>query len=1015
MVLFWGTSSLCCAYVMAQSAPQENVLPSLLRVLPDPEHNFIATDMMSSSVLASAKVLKDGYVPVRQEPFWLIMDIETQDENTQGPQKYVLDFGGLFEGRMGFVQDITLYALDARTKTLLSQGRLGGGRVWGGQATPLMLSPEVPLRLAIFIEPLPNAPTLTVLKPTITPLVSNALSSFGLWASFGFCCALIAAAGCLAGVGSFARWPEGFAFALYYLAWSGLVGLFGSFLLVPHIAGVLAFILATLVALSALGGGLFFFLQLSESMRKMNALVFWGLFITGLFVILFAATGIMITGFHVFILFWLIFIFGISGTGLIGIFAFQDLRGDILPYLYMFAWFLPSFALILLWFIPSFISTPCLMACLIVQFIFLISFAAHKDISSKRRARLVRAQKIRKAKILAQMRKEEESKSQNHLLRVIERERELMAELREREKDRTEQMRLAKEIADEANHAKSVFLAVVSHEIRTPMTGVLGMLRLLEGPGLSSEQKEYVATIRRSGDAMMKLLNDILDLEKAGSGQMALESIDFDMIQLVGSVVTLMSAHAAEKNLTVTADVDPNLPRYVVGDPGRLRQVLLNLVSNAIKFTSQGGVTIKLYPDPEVGIHAITFAVRDTGMGIPLEVQDRLFVPFAQAESSTSRKHGGTGLGLAICKQIIAAMGSDIRIESAQGAGTAFVFSLILPPGQADKSETALFGDEDEKSIPQTPPMKILVIEDNAINQKIVCSLLEAQGHMATSALTAEEGLDLARKISFDVIFMDVNLGGMNGMEATRSLRDLKDAASAKVPIIALTGNVGQENIRECYAAGMNGFVAKPVRPYDLYEALYKIHTGKLENPSELTHVDAWEVLDKDYMPTTLADFVVSETENNSQDSNAIWAELNDDFETKDMPDTQKIPESSSSSKDEEPPPLNEAMLHSLCESVGRDQIIALMGGFWDKAEELVKALTVAADKNDAIAMGARGHEMKGMAGNFGIEAISVIAGQIERTAKIGQTEKATALARRLPSALAAAHEAFDRWMVKTE
>lgn len=704
-----------------------------------------------------------------------------------------------------------------------------------------------------------------------------------------------------------------------------------------------------------------------------------------------------------------------------------------------------------------------------------------------KRRRLIREQKRRKARALAQLREDKTAQEQAHLMRLIEQERSLMAELRGREQERTEQMRQAKEVADEANRAKSAFLAVVSHEIRTPMTGILGMLRLMEGSGLSRDQKDYVVTMRRSSDAMMRLLNDILDLEKMGSGQMEMERLDFDLHQLIGGIVTLMSAHAAEKGLVLGAELDDALPHYVVGDPARLRQVILNLVSNAIKFTKRGSVTIAARPRGE----AVEFAITDTGIGIPVEAQERLFTPFSQAESATARKYGGTGLGLAICKEIVEAMGGTIGIESLEGKGTTFRFALALPTGTASGAAEALFGDKDEDGGLTTPPMEVLVVEDNAINQRIVRALLEAHGHTPTCAQSAEEGLDRARAKGFGVILMDVNLSGMSGVEATRTLRAAPDSASAAAPVIALTGNVGDGDVEGFYAAGMNDFVPKPVRPAALYAALDRVHRGALENPVETGGIAALAdpatppvgglSLEDDAAPSAPAapEEGTPPPAQDTQDSEAIWAALGQGLELPEseegsvvLPEPEPEPEPQAQQEAQQNPPpsqddidaplemvlddlpelqapasetatpepeqeqdpkpepaldsapepqepemaqdfegvLDTTMLRSLRDSVGAEQIAALMESFWDKAQELVAALTTAANQGQGPAMGARGHELKGMAGNFGMAAMAALAGQIERAAKMSQNDQAVAAANALPEALEKARAAFAQW-----
>lgn len=557
---------------------------------------------------------------------------------------------------------------------------------------------------------------------------------------------------------------------------------------------------------------------------------------------------------------------------------------------------------------------------------------------------------------LVKLRATKESAEQARLLRVIERERELLTQFRQREAQRSEEMRQAKEMADTANKAKSAFLAVVSHEIRTPMTGIMGMVRLLLDSKISREQKDYVTTIQESGDSMLTLLNDILDFEKIEQGKMVLEKISFDLPRLVNSIATLMSGHAAIKNITLRTLIDPDVPQYVMGDPSRLRQVLLNLTGNGIKFTSQGEVVIKVHlgtPDPDKEVsrwdqpaYDIYFAVKDSGIGISAEAQENIFTPFSQADSSISRKFGGTGLGLAICKGLIEAMGSKIHISSREGEGSMFFFTLNMPEGEADGK--ALLSSQTSTGatlLPAPPPRRslrsyhLLVVDDNSVNQKVITSFLTRMNHTSDCVDTAENALALIQKKPYDLILMDIQLPGMSGDEATRVLRKLPDPTIAALPVIALTGNLRDEDKMTYQKAGMNGFVAKPIDP-DILESVIDDVIRDTSGIETMPDVAGRDIGSPVGAPV-------------SSESSSVPTTYNDVFDDS-MFDTLKI-------------------------NLGKDKLNELLIELMDKAHELVDALEASALAQDIQAMAARAHELKGMTGNFGLKELSRVAGDIEK------------------------------------
>ena len=382
--------------------------------------------------------------------------------------------------------------------------------------------------------------------------------------------------------------------------------------------------------------------------------------------------------------------------------------------------------------------------------------------------------------------------------------------------------RRAQGAAEAAAQAKTEFLAAMSHEIRTPLTGVLGMADLLVAEPLGAKQKGYAQAIRTSGRHLLSVVNDILDFSRMEAGGLELERIAFSLAQMLEQVRSTMAPQATERGLTLRFVVDEAVPPIVCGDPTRIRQVLLNLVGNGLKFTHAGGVSVAIRAVPERAIDRpglLRFEVRDTGIGIPAAKQAGLFEAFTQADRSTARRYGGSGLGLAICRRLVEAMDGRIGIDSAPDQGSMFWFEIPLEAAR----ETAL---EPQGVLDQAsgPPLRVLVAEDVELNRDLLSDMLGRHGHEVVFATNGEEAVALATKRTFDLVLMDVQMPVMDGVEATRRIRRLPPPAG-HVPIVGLTANVLASERERYLAAGMNGCIGKPIVWPELFAALAR-HGG---------------------------------------------------------------------------------------------------------------------------------------------------------------------------------------------
>ena len=556
---------------------------------------------------------------------------------------------------------------------------------------------------------------------------------------------------------------------------------------------------------------------------------------------------------------------------------------------------------------------------------------------------------------------------------------------------------------------------MISHEIRTPMTGIMGMVHLTAHTHLDAKQQEYIETIQNACETLLTLLNDVLDYSKLEKGAIIVERISFGLRTMVQSVVTLMSGRANEKSLRLLIDIADDVPDDLVGDPNRIRQVLINLLSNAIKFTDKGQVTIQIAKEDNANPNAVTLKVKviDTGIGISKEAQDKLFSAYNQADASIARRFGGTGLGLNICRMLVQAMGGDVYVQSTLGQGSIFWFTLVLSEATHDMQNE---GQIDVETI-TIPPLNVLVVDDNPVNLKVIAGLLELDHHVVKTVESGAKALHEIEQRVFDLVFMDIQMPGFDGLTITRAIRKLNDVNRANMPIYALTGMGRDEDEQACRAAGMNGMLIKPIRVpafkrilVDVSQAKYGAGTPPSGSRLSDKHEDAMNLKD-----------LAGKAKNVVADVKKTYEVIKDQVRHGLASDQISHQESGVSHMDADPVHsvghttslLDIGMLDDLHASLPPDSFAEIFAELDTKADELVDGIHSGWQAHDKDDVAEKAHNLRGMAGNFGLSLLSLIAERIEKALKIGLDDVVSTEINRLQPTLTRTKVELESWKQK--